>query len=295
MYYFCALKNDEAMNTIWIVLPILTLLMFELGLTLRVEDFRLFYKRPRPVIAGLVGQLLFLPLLAFAIGFIFRLEPLFFVGFVLIACSPGGSSSNIFSMLAKGDVALSVSLTALSSIITLFTIPVIMEFATRFIGNMPGVDIHLPVGSLIVQNILLMLVPILAGVLVQRLSPVAARKIHAVLSKIAFPALIFLAAVFFVQHRETIAAEFGKLGLCITLLILSAMGGGALLAKAMRLNRREVRTLVIEIGMQNAAQSIAVASSPFIFNNDIIAIPAIIYALMMNVILLIYVAIVKRR
>ena len=185
------------MNTIWIVLPILTLLMFELGLTLRVEDFRLFYKRPRPVIAGLVGQLLFLPLLAFAIGFIFRLEPLFFVGIVLIACSPGGSSSNIFSMLAKGDVALSVSLTALSSIITLFTIPVIMEFATRFIGNMPGVDIHLPVGSLIVQNILLMLVPILAGVLVQRLSPVAARKIHAVLSKIAFPALIFLAAVFF--------------------------------------------------------------------------------------------------
>ena len=295
MYYFCALKNDEAMNTIWIVLPILTLLMFELGLTLRVEDFRLFYKRPRPVIAGLVGQLLFLPLLAFAIGFIFRLEPLFFVGIVLIACSPGGSSSNIFSMLAKGDVALSVSLTALSSIITLFTIPVIMEFATRFIGNMPGVDIHLPVGSLIVQNILLMLVPILAGVLVQRLSPAAARKIHAVLSKIAFPALIFLAAVFFVQHRETIAAEFGKLGLCITLLILSAMGGGALLAKAMRLNRREERTLVIEIGMQNAAQSIAVASSPFIFNNDIIAIPAIIYALMMNVILLIYVAIVKRR
>ena len=283
------------MNTIWIVLPILTLLMFELGLTLRVEDFRLFYKRPRPVIAGLVGQLLFLPLLAFAIGFIFRLEPLFFVGIVLIACSPGGSSSNIFSMLAKGDVALSVSLTALSSIITLFTIPVIMEFATRVIGNMPGVDIHLPVGSLIVQNILLMLVPILAGVLVQRLSPAAARKIHAVLSKIAFPALIFLAAVFFVQHRETIAAEFGKLGLCITLLILSAMGGGALLAKAMRLNRREVRTLVIEIGMQNAAQSIAVASSPFIFNNDIIAIPAIIYALMMNVILLIYVAIVKRR
>lgn len=283
------------MNTIWIVLPILTLLMFELGLTLRVEDFKLFYERPRPIIAGLVGQLLFLPLLAFAIGFIFRLEPLFFIGIMLIACSPGGSSSNIFSMLAKGDVALSVSLTALSSIITLFTIPVIMEFATRVVGNMPGVDIHLPVGSLIVQNILLMLVPILAGVLVQRCSPGAARKIHAVLSKIAFPALIFLAAVFFVQHRATIVAEFGKLGLCISLLILSAMGGGALLAKAMRLNRREVRTLVIEIGMQNAAQSIAVASSPFIFNNDIIAIPAIIYALMMNVILLIYVGIVKRK
>jgi BASS family bile acid:Na+ symporter len=119
--------------------------------------------------------------------------------------------------------------------------------------------------------------------------------LHALLSKIAFPALIFLAAVFFIQHRETIVEQFGKLGLCVTVLILSAMGGGALLAKAMRLNRQEVRTLVIEIGMQNAAQSIAVASSPFIFNNDIIAIPAIIYALMMNVILLIYVGIVKRK
>lgn len=283
------------MNTIWIVLPILTLLMFELGLTLRVADFKLFYQRPRPIVTGLVGQLVFLPLLAFAIGWVFKLDPLFFIGLVLIACSPGGSSSNIFSMLAKGDVALSVSLTALSSVITLFTIPVIMNFTTDFIGNYPGVDIHLPVGSLIVQNILLMLLPILAGVLIKRHAPAAAQKIHAVLSKIAFPALIFLAAVFFVQHHETIAAQFGKLGLCVTILILSAMGGGALLAKAMRLNKQEVRTLVIEIGMQNAAQAIAVASSPFIFNDDIIAVPAIIYALMMNVILLAYVAIVKRR
>ena len=73
------------------------------------------------------------------------------------------------------------------------------------------------------------------------------------------------------------------------------MGGGVVLSKSMRLNRKEQRTLIIEIGMQNAAQAIAVASSPFVFNNDIIAIPAIIYALMMNVILLVYVGIVKRR
>lgn len=282
------------MNAVWIVLPILTLLMFELGLTLRVADFKLFRQRPRPIVAGLVGQLVFLPLLAFAIGLVFKLDPLFFIGLVLIACSPGGSSSNIFSMIAKGDVALSVSLTALSSVITLFTIPVIMDFTTRYAGN-AGVDVHLPVGSLIVQNVLLMLVPILAGIGIKRRFPVVAGKLHALLSKIAFPALIFLAAVFFIQHRETIVEQFGKLGLCVTVLILSAMGGGALLAKAMRLNCQEVRTLVIEIGMQNAAQSIAVASSPFIFNNDIIAIPAIIYALMMNVILLIYVGIVKRK
>lgn len=283
------------MNAIWIVLPILTLLMFELGLTLRIEDFKLFRKRPRPIIAGLIGQIVLLPILAFLLGSIFHLEPLFFIGIILIACSPGGSSSNIFSMIAKGDVALSVSLTAFSSIITLFTIPFIMEFATRFIGSNLNMDVHLPVGSLIMQNLVLMLFPIVAGILMKRYRPQTAEKFHKVLSKAAFPALILLASVFFIQHHDTITAQFGKLGLCISVLILLAMAGGMLIAKLMRLNSKEVRTLIIEIGMQNAAQAIAIASSPFVFNNDIIAIPAIIYALMMNVILLIYVGIVKRR
>ena len=77
------------MNAIWIVLPILTLLMFELGLTLQTEDFQLFRKRPRPIIAGLAGQIILLPILAFALGHVFHLEPLFFIGIILIACSPG--------------------------------------------------------------------------------------------------------------------------------------------------------------------------------------------------------------
>ena len=177
------------MNAVWIVLPILTLLMFELGLTLEIKDFKLFRQRPYPVIAGLIGQIILLPVLAFALGCLFHLEPLFFIGLVLIACSPGGSSSNIFSMIAKGDVALSVSLTALSSIITLFTIPVIMEFATQVAGDNSGIIIHLPVGSLIIQNLLLMLLPIATGILTKRFCPEAAERIHKILSKVAFPRL----------------------------------------------------------------------------------------------------------
>lgn len=283
------------MNAIWIVLPILTLLMFELGLTLQIEDFKLFKKRPRPIIAGMIGQIVFLPILAFILGYVFGLEPLFFVGIMLIACSPGGSSSNIFSMIAKGDVALSVSLTACSSILTLFTIPLIMEVVTYFIGSNLNIDVHLPIGSLMMQNIVLMLLPIISGILLKRYRPQMAEKIHKILSQIAFPALILLATLFFIQHHTTIIAQFGKLGLCISVLILLAMGGGTLLSRSMRLNRKEQRTLIIEIGMQNAAQAIAIASSPFVFNNDMIAIPAIIYALMMNVILLIYVGVVKRK
>ena len=169
------------MNTVWIVLPILTLLMFELGLTISLDDFKAFRTRPKPVIAGIVGQILFLPLIAFIICLIFEVEPVFFMGIMIIACSPGGSSSNVFSMLAKGDVALSVSLTALSSIITLFTIPVILDFSAAYIGNFPGHEIKLPVGNLVVQNLLMMLVPIVMGIAVKRYFPVFAGKIHKVL------------------------------------------------------------------------------------------------------------------
>ena len=281
------------MNTIWIVLPILTLLMFELGLNLEFEDFKLFKYRPKPVIAGLVGQIIILPALAWLIGWAFKLDPIFLIGFVLIACCPGGSSSNVFSMIAKGDVALSVSLTACSSIITLFTVPLILEWVTASAGS--EVNVHLPVGKLVMQNLVLMFLPIIVGIIVRKRSYNVANKIHKVLSKIAFPALIFLASVFFIQNREAIIDKFGQLGFSITVLILLAMASGVAMAWLMRLNTRERRTIVIEIGMQNAAQAIAIASSPLVFNNDTIAIPAIIYALMMNVILIIYVAVVKNR
>ena len=279
------------MNTIWIVLPILTLLMFELGLNLKIEDFKLFKTRPKPVLAGLIGQIIVLPMLAWLIGW--ALGPIFLIGFVLIACCPGGSSSNVFSMLAKGDVALSVSLTACSSIITLVTVPLIMEWVTLAAGS--AVDVHLPVGKLLMQNIVLMFLPIAVGIVVKKRWARAAEKMHNVLSRIAFPALIFLATVFFIQNRDAIIDSFGQLGLSVSVLILLAMGSGALLCRAMRLTGKERRTIVIEVGMQNAAQAIAIASSPLVFNNDVIAIPAIIYALMMNVILITYVAVVKNR
>lgn len=267
--------------------------MFELGLNLELEDFKFFKYRPKPVIGGLIGQIIVLPALAWIIGRMFHLDPIFLIGFVLIACCPGGSSSNVFSMLARGDVALSVSLTACSSIITLFTVPLIMDWVTTSAGSQ--VNVHLPVGKLVMQNIVLMFLPIAVGIAVRKRSYWVANKIHKVLSKIAFPALIFLATVFFIQNREAIINKFGQLGLSITVLILLAMAAGLLMAWLMRLNTRERRTIVIEIGMQNAAQAIAIASSPLVFNNDLIAIPAIIYALMMNIILIIYVAVVKNR
>ena len=281
------------MNTIWIVLPILTLLMFDLGLALRFEDFGKVFRDPWPIAVALVGQLVFLPAIALGLAYLLKLSPVFFIGLVLIACCPGGSSSNVFSKLANGDVALSVTLTALSSIITLFTIPVIMGWATRLVGE--SVGITLPVGNLIKQNLVLMLLPVLLGIGLHYAWPKTAEKVDKVLTKLAFPLLLVLITVFYIQHRHTIMDNIGVLGLCVTALILLAIGLSSLLSRLVRNDARQRRTVVIEVGMQNAAQAISIASSPFIFANEEMAIPAILYSLMMNIVLLTYVGIVKKK
>lgn len=281
----------ENFNSIYIVLPILTILMFDLGLSLHFSDFVRIVKQPKAMLIGLFGQLVILPLVAVAVGLLLRLDEVFFMGLLLIACCPGGSSSNIFSKLAKGDVALSVSLTAFSSIITLFTLPLIMKYATAAIGE--AVGITLPVGNLLKQNLLTMLAPVLAGLLLNHFYSGAAAKTDKVLSKFAFPALLLLVGIFFLQNRSVITGNFAALGLATGGLIIVAILIAAILCFVFRLKTAEKRTIVFEVGMQNAAQAIAVAMSPFVFNNPAMATPAIIYALLMNIILLSYVAMIS--
>lgn len=276
------------MNTVWIVLPILIVLMFQLGIELDRQAFAALFRRPAAIAAGLIGQLVVLPLVALLVGVLLRLEPVWFLGLMLIACCPGGSSSNVFSMLARGDVALSVTLTAMSSLVTLFTIPLVMSLAARFVEVHAETAINLPAGKLLLQNLVLLFLPMAAGALFRRLRPGAARRTHEVLRRVAFPALMLLAALFFVQYARVIVENLAVLGVAAGGLILLAMGVGSLLARGFRLGDAARRTIVIEVGMQNAAQAIAIAASPLIFNDARMAIPAIVYALLMNVILLVY-------
>lgn len=283
------------MNTIWIVMPILIVLMFLLGIDLDRTAFAGVRRQPKAVLLGMLGQLVLLPIIAFGVAWALNLPPVYFMGLVLVACCPGGSSSNVFSMLAKGDVALSVTLTALSSIITLFTLPVIMEFVTRFVSDMSEVQITLPVGKLLVQNIVLLFVPLIAGSLFRHFLPTAAARVGRVLGKAAFPALMTLVLVFFLQYSNEIVDNFAILGLSAALLILLAMACSSALSRLGGFGSAVRRTIVIEVGMQNAAQAIAIASSPFIFNSGEMALPAIIYALLMNVILLTYVYCIRKK
>lgn len=283
------------MNTIWIVMPILIVLMFLLGIDLDRTAFAGVRRQPKAVLLGMLGQLVLLPIIAFGVAWALNLPPVYFMGLVLVACCPGGSSSNVFSMLAKGDVALSVTLTAFSSIITLFTLPVIMEFVTRFVSDMSEMQITLPVGKLLVQNIVLLFVPLIAGSLFRHFLPAVAARVGRVLGKAAFPALMTLALVFFLQYSNEIVDNFAILGLSAALLILLAMACSSALSRLGGFGSAVRRTIVIEVGMQNAAQAIAIASSPFIFNSGEMALPAIIYALLMNVILLTYVYCIRKK
>lgn len=281
------------MNTIWIVMPILIVLMFLLGTELNKEAFINVARHPKAVVLGMVGQIILLPLIAFTLAWALNLPPVYFMGLVLIACCPGGSSSNVFSMLAKGDVALSVTLTAVSSIITLFTLPVIMEFTSYFVSHNAGTTIELPVGKLLMQNIVLFFIPLLAGLLLRYKRPVWAAKVSRVLNKTAFPALMLLALLFFLQYTQEIIENFRLIGFACGMLIITSMLCSSLLSRIGKLTNAVRHTIVIEVGMQNAAQAIAIATSPFIFNSGEMAIPAIIYALLMNVLLLLYIVKLK--
>ena len=281
------------MNTIWIVMPILIVLMFLLGTELNKEAFINVARHPKAVVLGMVGQIILLPLIAFTLAWALNLPPVYFMGLVLIACCPGGSSSNVFSMLAKGDVALSVTLTAVSSIITLFTLPVIMEFTSYFVSHNAGTTIELPVGKLLMQNIVLFFIPLLAGLLLRYKRPVWAAKVSRVLNKTAFPTLMLLALLFFLQYTQEIMENFRLIGFACGMLIITSMLCSSLLSRIGKLTNAVRHTIVIEVGMQNAAQAIAIATSPFIFNSGEMAIPAIIYALLMNVLLLLYIVKLK--
>ena len=140
-----------------------------------------------------------------------------------------------------------------------------------------------------------MLLPVLLGIGLHYAWPKGAEKTDKVLSRLAFPLLLVLITIFYIQHHRTILENIGLLGLCVTALILVAIGCSALLSRLVKNSPQQRRTVVIEVGMQNAAQAIAIASSPIIFANEEMAIPAILYSLMMNIVLLLYVAAVRRK
>ncbi len=277
-------------NPILLIIPILAILMYGLGAELRYTHFTAFLRQPKALIFGLIAQLLFLPLVAFFLIFLFNIPNPYAMGILLLALSPGGSSSNAFTHLAGGNVALSVSLTAISGVVTVFTIPLILML---YMNSQEL--INLPIGNMLLQNIVIMLLPLILGMLTLHFKPKWAMRAATFVKSKGMFMLLFLALIFFFDNRKLIITHFTSIALVLFLLIVITTSLGLIIGNLLKLPSPDKKAIFVEIGMQNAAQAIALACSPIVFNNSEMAIPAIIYALIMNLFLLSYLAIVRYR
>ena len=173
-----------------VLVPVgLALIMFALGLTLALRDFALLGRNPKPVLAGLGGQLLLMPLLALGIGMIFRLPPELALGLFILAICPAGTTSNALTFVGRGNVALAVVLTALSSLITVFTIPLLLSWALPHFmaaGDVP----NLSVPQTMIQLMRITILPVAAGMIVHRFAPEFARRMSRWLRPTALVVLI---------------------------------------------------------------------------------------------------------
>jgi bile acid:Na+ symporter, BASS family len=263
-----------------VALPLaLILIMTGMGMTLTTADFKRVLKKPRATFLGLANQLLLLPLVAFGLCKAFGLHAELAVGLILIASCPGGATSNMISHLSKGDTALSVSLTALSSLITTLTIPIYLGFA---IGHFMETDasVGLPFGKTVIQLVIVSVIPILLGMILHAKCPKLTKKLEKPVNifSIVFLALIVIIAI---MQEENLATQFRVAGLAaLSLNVLTMLMGFGLAALA-GLGLRQRITLAIESGIQNGTLALGIALG--ILENVHIAMPAVVYSLMMFV------------
>lgn len=270
----------------------LVLIMFAMGMTLEAADFRRILLFPRSVATGVAAQLVLVPLCGLAVVSAIPLEPRLAAGVMIIAACPGGAVSNLVSFLARGDVALSVTLTACSSMLTLFTLPLVVNTSLAWLtGQTTAVE--LPLLSTSAKLFALTVAPIVAGMLIRRWKPMFARRSERHLAMIS---AIFLAAVIVLAVSENLHAlphYLRVVGPAVVALNVTAMAAGWLLARAAGLDARQRVTIAIETGIQNGALGIAIPAT-FIGDAEM-AIPPAIYGVVMLVTSVIVAAIRRRR
>jgi BASS family bile acid:Na+ symporter len=264
------------------LLPIvLGIIMFGMGTSLTVADFRNIWVKPAGVIAGLVCQLVLLPLIAIAIAAISGLRPEHQVGLVLVAACPGGAIANLLSYMLKGSVALSVSFTAVNSLITIFTIPIVVNIALDvFMGT--NSHLVLPVMETVIQILLITVIPVIIGVWMKRTMPKTTDRLQRYF-KLGMPIMLAIAmiAAIFVEKKDVKveAAELLEVLPWALGLNVLAMFSGWATAGILRLGKPSQITLGLEVGLHNSGLAIAVATSSMMLNNPTLAVPASTFAL----------------
>lgn len=266
--------------TQWILPMALFVIMLGVGMTLRADDFRRVLRAPGAVLTGLLAQLLLLPCLGLLLVSLLQLPPLLAVGLMVLTFAPGGATSNMLTLLSRGDTALSVSLTAITSLITPFSLPLLTLLAlNHWQGEL--VLPEFPVLESVLKLLLITLVPVLLGMLLSARSPNFSRRVTRPVKLLSLLFMVLVVSGIVMANWTRLPALIAIVGPAALLLALLAMSSGYLLARLMRLQSEQQVTLSIEVGIQNAGTALLVTGG--LLQSAEMSASALIYGVLMQV------------
>ena len=264
-----------------VLLPVvLAFIMFSLGLGLTPPDFARIARQPRALLVGMLCHFVLLPLACFGMIKVAGLGGAFAVGFMILAACPTGSTSNLLTYIARGDVALALSFTAVASVLTIFTLPMIVSFSLEHFAGATQA-IQAPVGAMMGQVFLMVGLPVALGMLVRSRWPALALRIEPKATKVATVLFILIVIAAAARNWTLLTENFGTLAPFAVALNVTMLLCGFLVARLARLSRRQSITLGIETAVQNATLALVIAST--VLKQDAMAIPGALYGVLMYV------------
>jgi len=263
-----------------IFLPIsLSIIMFGMGLTLVVNDFGRLLIYPKEVIIGLFNQLIFLPLIGFLIILLFDLNSSMAIGIMILSLCPGGPTSNLITQVARGNIGLSVTLTALASLITVFTIPIILSEAITYFSGETDVVIELPVLQTMLQILIITVIPVSIGMVIRKKNEDFALRMERPMRVASTVLFIIIFLLVMIANKDLIIQAMKEVGLATLLLNLSTMTLGYITAKIFGIEGKSQISITVESGIQNGTLAFVIATT--ILNNVEMGIPTGAYSIWM--------------
>ena len=271
---------------------ILALIMLGLGLGLKLDDFLRVFKAPKDFIVGFISQLIILPLVAYLLIVIFRTPPEIAIGVMIIAAAPGGVTSNVLTKFADGDVALSISLTAVISLLSIITVPVII-FTSADLFGVTEISKNISMTGIAIKMFLVVTVPVILGMIIRKFAEnFIASKVNLFNKLNILLFVIFFIAAFY-EERENILSFIMQAGVISLTLNITMMVIAYYIAKIFTSGIKQMKTIALECGLQNGTLALFVSTQ--IFGTDILyAIPTGAYALIMYITGFIFIYILKK-
>ena len=270
---------------------ILALIMLGLGLGLRFEDFTRVLKSPKDFFVGFFSQLIILPLVAYLLIIILRTPPEIAIGVMIIAAAPGGVTSNILTKFANGDVALSISLTAVISLISIITVPVIIFTSATLLG-ITEISQNISMTAIALKMFLVVTLPVLLGILIRRFATNFITSKTKIIQRISVILFLIVFLAIWIEEWDNVINYLASAGLITLVLNIIMMFVGYYMAKLLASGIEQRKSISLECGLQNGTLAVFVATQ--IFDEMIYLVPTAAYALIMFVTSLIFVAIVRK-